>query len=72
LIASVIYALWLVQRSVFGPNDNDWILPDLSAREVVTLGVLAVMLLWLGVYPQPVFDTASHSMLAAQRTEVRR
>lgn len=67
LIASVIYALWLVQKTMFGPNDNDWTLPDLSGREVVTLGVLAALLLWLGLYPQPVFDTAKNAIVADQR-----
>jgi len=66
LVASVVYALWLVQRSVFRPNENEWTLPDLSAREVVTLGVLAALLLWLGLYPQPVFDTAKHAIVASE------
>lgn len=70
LIASVIYALWLVQRSVFGPNENEWTLPDLSAREIATLGVLAALLLWLGLYPQPVFDTAKNAIVAPQRIDV--
>lgn len=66
-IASVVYALWLVQRSMFGPNDNHWTLPDLSPREVAMLAVLAALLLWLGLYPQPVFDTARGGIAAAQR-----
>ena len=67
LIASVIYALWMVQRTVFGPNDNQWKLLDLSGREVAVLGVLAALLLWLGLYPQPVFDTARDAIVPAQR-----
>jgi len=67
LIASVIYALWLVQKTVFGSNENQWTLPDLSGREVAVLGVLAALLLWLGLYPQPVFDTARDAIVAAQR-----
>ena len=34
-------------------------LHDLSARETVVLAVLLVAILWLGVYPQPLLDTAS-------------
>lgn len=64
LVVSVIYALRLVQASVFGPNSNEWSLADLSAREVGILASLAAILLWLGLYPQPVIDTA-HSPLAA-------
>ena len=57
-VFSVIYALRLVQLSVLGPNENDRRLPGLSAREVAILGSLAVLILWLGLYPQPIFNTA--------------
>ena len=57
-VASVAYALRLVQLSVLGPNDNNWRLPNLSAREVAILGTLAVLILWLGLYPQPILNTA--------------
>ncbi len=70
LIASVVYALWLVQRSVYGPNENEWVLPDLNAREVVTLGVLAILLLWLGLHPQPVFDVAKNAIIVPETTTV--
>lgn len=72
LIASVIYSLWLVQKTIFGPNENQWTLPDLSSREIATLGILAGLLLWLGLCPRPVFDTARDAIVAAQRqAEVR-
>lgn len=66
LIASVIYSLWMVQALMFGPNEHKWELPDLSAREVATLGVLAALLLWLGLHPQPVINTASGGLEASE------
>ena len=66
LIASVIYALWMVQAAVLGPNDNKWQLADLSLREIAMLGVLAALLVWLGLHPQPVINTASGGLESAQ------
>ena len=57
-VLSTVYALRLVQESVHGPNREQWRLPDLSAREVAALGVMAGVILWLGLYPRPVFVTA--------------
>ena len=62
LIVSVIYALRLVQASVFGPNENNWVLPDLTLREIAILTPLAALLLWIGFYPQPLIDTARASL----------
>lgn len=67
LIASVIYSLWMVQAAVLGPNENGWRLRDLSVREVAVLGVLAALLVWLGLHPQPVIDTARAPLEAARQ-----
>ena len=67
-VFSVIYALKIVQASMFGPNENNWSLPDLSARETVTLGALAALIVWLGLYPQPVFNTAQPTMDTVQQS----
>lgn len=58
MILSTIYALRLVQKTVLGPNENNWVLADLSVREIGILGGMAALILWLGLYPQPVFRTA--------------
>lgn len=67
-VLSVIYALKLVQASMLGPNENNWSLPDLSSRETVTLSVLAALIFWLGLYPQPVFNKVGHSLDAVQES----
>ncbi len=66
-ILSTVYALRLVQESVHGPNRGLWHLPDLSARELTTLGVLALIILWLGFWPRPVFRIAHPSLAQAAR-----
>jgi NADH-quinone oxidoreductase subunit M len=69
LVLSVIYALWMIQRTFYGPLQNAWHLPDLSLREAAITGVMAVGLLWLGLNPQPVLDTASPALLSLPKRE---
>jgi NADH-quinone oxidoreductase subunit M len=57
VLAATFYALRFVQCAFQGPNQHSWQLPDLAPREALILGVLMVVLLWLGLYPQPVFET---------------
>ncbi len=56
LILAVIYALWLMLRTFFGENRGQLKPADLSAREMALLGVMAAVLLWLGLFPQPVIN----------------
>ena len=57
-VAATVYSVWLVHRTFHGANDQGWVLPDLSLRESAILGVMAIGLVWLGLYPQPVLDAA--------------
>lgn len=61
VFAATFYALRFVQCTFQGPNHHSWQLPDLAPREALILGVLMVLLLWLGLYPQPVFETLGHA-----------
>jgi len=58
LILGAAYTLWLVKRVVFGAVANDQVasLKDVNAREFVVLGVLALAVLALGVWPAPLLD----------------
>lgn len=57
VLAATFYALRFVQRVFQGPNTHQRQLPDLAVREGLLLGAMIVLLLWLGLYPQPVFHT---------------
>jgi NADH-quinone oxidoreductase subunit M len=57
LVCAMIYSLALVQRSFHGENVHGWKLADSTPRELVTLGAMVAITLWLGLYPQPAFDT---------------
>jgi len=67
ILASMFYALRLVQRVFHGENTQRWQLPDLSPREALILAPMIVALLWLGLYPQPVFNTFAPAMQNLQR-----
>jgi len=55
LMLGAAYTLWLVKRVVFGPIANAKVahLTDVNGREFVVLGVLAVAVIVLGIWPQP-------------------
>lgn len=58
LILGAAYTLWLVKRVVFGPVGNDQVaqLQDVNGREFLVLGVLAIAVLALGLWPAPLLD----------------
>lgn len=58
LILGAAYTLWLVKRVIFGAVGNDHVahLEDVNGREFLVLGVLAVAVIALGVYPAPLLD----------------
>jgi NADH-quinone oxidoreductase subunit M len=62
ILASTLYALRFVQGAFYGPNIHDWRLPDLFAREVLALAPMIAVLVWLGIYPQPIFNTFRPAM----------
>jgi NADH-quinone oxidoreductase subunit M len=49
----------MMLRAFHGANSEDHSFADLNAREWAILAVLMIAILWLGVYPQPVIDTAA-------------
>ncbi len=58
LILGAAYTLWMIKRVIFGPVANSHVaqLTDLNGREFLVLGVLAVAVLLLGVYPAPLLN----------------
>ena len=58
LILGAAYTLWMVKRVIFGDVANDKVaaLSDLNGREFFVLGVLAIAVLALGLWPAPLVD----------------
>jgi NADH-quinone oxidoreductase subunit M len=70
LVLGAAYTLWLVKRVIFGEIANDKVaaLSDLNGREFLVLGMLAVAVLLVGLWPAPLLDVmrASTQHLAEQ------
>ncbi len=64
LILGAAYTLWMYKRVVFGAVANAHVaeLADLEARESLVLGLLAVCVLAMGLYPFPVTDVMHASV----------
>ena len=64
LVFGAGYTLWMVKRVYFGAVANDKVrqLADVNSREFAMLSVLALAVLWMGVYPKPFTDTMHTSV----------
>jgi NADH-quinone oxidoreductase subunit M len=64
LIFGAAYTLWMVKRVYLGPVTNDDVraLKDINAREFLMLSLLALAVLWMGVYPKPFTDVMNVSV----------
>ncbi len=66
LIFGAAYSLWMVKRVAFGDITNDEVkgMPDLSSREFLIMGVMAIAVLYMGIYPKPFTDVMHVSVQA--------
>ena len=58
LIVGAAYSLWMVKRVIFGPVAHDSVaqLKDITLREYFILAVLALIVLLVGVWPEPLIE----------------
>ncbi|MCK5921638.1 MAG: NADH-quinone oxidoreductase subunit M, partial [Methylococcales bacterium] len=58
LILGAAYTLWMVKRVMFGAVTKQSVegLQDLSSREMLFMGILALFTLLVGVWPNPLLD----------------
>jgi len=64
LILGAAYNLWLAKRVIFSDVQNREVenLQDINFREALVLGVLAVAVLFFGLWPQPLIDMMQASV----------
>jgi NADH-quinone oxidoreductase subunit M len=64
LILGAAYSLWLAKRVIFGDvaNENVAKLTDINKREFLILGLLAIAVLAMGLYPAPFTDAMQTSV----------
>jgi NADH-quinone oxidoreductase subunit M len=61
LVLGAAYTLWMVKRVIFGEVANNQVagLSDLNRREFFVLGILALAVLLVGLWPAPLVDLMS-------------
>jgi len=64
LIVGAAYTLWMVKRVLFGEVANDKVaaLTDANSREIFILSILAVAVLFFGLYPAPLLEVMEPSV----------
>ena len=67
LVVSTVYALWMVQQVFHGEPREKWTLPDLNLREKGIAAAMIVLIVWLGLYPQPVINAARPALENLQK-----
>ena len=66
VITAAAYALIMVQKAFHGPPLVPAPAPDLRTRHMAVMAALIAAIIWLGVYPQPVFDAAASGLANLQ------
>jgi NADH-quinone oxidoreductase subunit M len=64
LILGASYSLWLVKRVIFGEvaNNEVGMLEDINKREAFVLGTIAVAVLLVGLWPEPLVNLMHSSV----------
>ncbi len=64
LIFGAAYSLWMFKRVYLGPVANDHVkhLKDINGREFFFLSLLAIAILYMGLYPKPFTDVMDVSV----------
>jgi NADH-quinone oxidoreductase subunit M len=76
LILGAAYSLWLVKRVIFGAvgSQDVAMLEDINGREALVLGTIAVAVLLVGLWPEPLVNLMHASvdqlLLHIQQTKI--
>ena len=63
IVLTAAYMLWTLQRLFLGTLPEKWkTLPDINGRELFMLVPLAVIVIFLGLYPAPMIDLMAASV----------
>jgi NADH-quinone oxidoreductase subunit M len=65
MIVGAAYTLWMYKRVIYGAIANDRVkaLTDINRREFWLLAALALLVLWMGVWPKPFIDVMHGSVV---------
>ncbi|MCB1009335.1 MAG: Fe-S-binding domain-containing protein, partial [Acidobacteria bacterium] len=66
VVLAAVYLLKMLQETIWGPvekKENEG-LPDLNARELITLAPLCILMLWIGIAPKPFLEPSRPALAA--------
>lgn len=68
IIVNAAYLLWMLQRVLLGPLNPRWAdVPDVDAREVISLAPLAALTILVGILPSLLVGVFNGSMIEIVR-----
>ena len=63
IVLAAAYMLWMLQRVMLGKtSEQSAVLTDLTAREILTLAPLAIIVFAVGVYPGPLMEIMANGV----------
>ncbi len=69
VIFCAVYMLRLYNLAIFGDVTSYTVdIKDLNTRETILMGIIALLVIILGVYPQPIFDISKQAIETFQTT----
>ncbi|HJN00262.1 MAG: NADH-quinone oxidoreductase subunit M [Gammaproteobacteria bacterium] len=73
LIIGAAYTLWMIKRVIFGQITNEKIsdIDDLNVTEFIPLMILAVMVIAMGIYPEPLMKLMHDSLIGLSETVIK-
>jgi NADH-quinone oxidoreductase subunit M len=70
VVSATVYSLWFIQRVFHGQGADILKGGDLMAREVTIMLVMMAALLWLGLFPQQIFNISQPALKNLRITSV--
>ena len=61
-IAATLYSLRIMQKVFYGPVLKKWAIADFGVREMIVMGSLAIVIIWLGLFPNSILNV-THQMV---------
>ena len=65
-VFSTIYAIWLIFKVFQGQVEHEGNIKDLRFGEMLNLSLMVIGILWIGIFPQTVLNTANSAIQKIQ------
>jgi hypothetical protein len=61
-VIATVYSLWIIHQAFHGQPREPWRPKDFGLREMAIMAAMILALVWLGLFPQPVLNTAAQAL----------